>query len=69
MFHILWQSEPETKRPSLTSPKLIEFNDFKSSNAEDLNVNVVDVIFMQNVTRKAIIHVARYEAYNFRAYI
>ncbi len=60
MFHILWQSEPETKRPSSTSPKLIEFNDFKISNEEDLNVNVVDVIFMQNVTRKAIIHVARF---------
>jgi hypothetical protein len=59
IHHILWQSDPQDKELSPTSPKFLEVQNFKEHHEEDSTLNYVDVIYMGNVSRKAIIHTAR----------
>jgi hypothetical protein len=59
IHHILWQSDPQEKELSSTSPKFLEFPNFIERHEEDSTLNYVDVVYMGNDSRKAIIHTAR----------
>jgi hypothetical protein len=59
MHHILWQSDHQEKELSPTSPKFLEFPNFKEHHEKDSMVSYVEVVYMGNISRKAIIHAAR----------